>query len=99
MADDKKQTKWVKSGLKDNRVALWERHNAHPGGEVFVAGKDAQPVEVALTAQVERLLGIRHLVEVSAPSKSERAAAPQSDAGPNNDELPPANPEPQKKGK
>jgi hypothetical protein len=31
-------------------VALWERHESHPGGEVFIAG--ARVVEVALTPAV-----------------------------------------------
>lgn len=30
-----------------NRVALSERHESHPAGEVFIAGQDSPPVEVA----------------------------------------------------
>ena len=29
---------WVKSGLEDNRVALFERNEEHPEGEAYVAG-------------------------------------------------------------
>jgi hypothetical protein len=57
----------VRSGLADNRVALWERHPAHPGGEVFIAGERA--VDVAGTAAVQRALKDGRLVEV-APSQS-----------------------------
>jgi hypothetical protein len=38
---------------------FWERHPAHPGGEVWVAGNQEQPgpaAQVALTAAVERAL-------------------------------------------
>jgi hypothetical protein len=53
----------LKSGTRfDNRaprvsqvVALWERHEAHPNGEVFIAGD--QPVQVARTPRVlEKLI-------------------------------------------
>lgn len=30
-----------------NRVAMFERHKDHPNGEVFIAGQDSWPVEVA----------------------------------------------------
>lgn len=35
-----------------DRVGLWERNPAHPGGEVFVFGQDSDPVEVAMTSAV-----------------------------------------------
>lgn len=44
----------VKSGLPDNRVALWERHPDHPNGEVFIAGEGEHDV-AATPAVVERL--------------------------------------------
>jgi hypothetical protein len=98
MADNKTKTIWVESGLGNNRVALWERDDAHPGGEAWVAGKGKAPVQVGETALVRRLIGDRQLVEVSAPSKHERAAAPQLEANRQGDNPPPDNPEP-KKGK
>ncbi len=45
-----------------NQVALWERHEDHPDGEVFVSGRHM--VEVALTAKVQRLLANGTLVKV-----------------------------------
>ena len=55
-------------------VALWERHPAHPGGEVFLFGDGV--FEVALTPAVEARLrsGVLELVE-------EAAAAPAGDRG------------------
>lgn len=54
----------------ENQVALWERHPAHPGGEVFIAG--AGEFEVATTPAVEARLRNGRLVQVEA------AAAPPS---------------------
>lgn len=69
MADPKIIT--VKSALPDkNRVALWERDERHPGGEIFIA--DDKEHRVAETPAV--LLAIKEdkLVKVS----GEMAAAP-----------------------
>lgn len=55
---------WVQPGKDDGRVALFENHPDHPGGEAFVAGP---PVEVALTTLVEKKLASGVLVQVSAP--------------------------------
>jgi hypothetical protein len=38
------------------RVALWETHPDHPTREVFVAGQDSAPVQVALTPAVKSAL-------------------------------------------
>lgn len=57
---------WVKSNLSDGRVALWERAEAHPTGEAFVA---QTPVQVALTPAVERGLADGRLVECDAPEE------------------------------
>lgn len=40
---------------KDNRVALWDRDEQHPDGEVFVVN-DGKAYEVAETAAVKRAL-------------------------------------------
>lgn len=56
----------VKSGLDDERVALWEVHPDHPEGEVYIAGELV--VQVARTAEVERHLRSGDLVEVAAES-------------------------------
>ena len=54
----------VKSNLPDKiRVALWEVHPDHPGGEVYIA--DDQAHEVALTRRVQAALGRGWLVEAS----------------------------------
>ncbi len=64
MADEKK-TVWVISNRKDDRVVLFERDPAHPGGEAFVGG--STPAEVARTGSVERLLHQGLLVEIPEP--------------------------------
>lgn len=57
-----------------NRVALWERHPDHPGGEAFVAGP--KPVQVAATLQVQRLIRTGALVEVKSGPAPEPEPAP-----------------------
>jgi hypothetical protein len=57
----------------DPTVALWERHPAHPGGEVFLAGPGE--FEVAMTPAVEARLRNGRLVLV------EPAIAPTVDEG------------------
>lgn len=44
------KTQWVVSNRADDRVAIWEPDEAHPGGEAWVAGK--VPAEVAMTGEV-----------------------------------------------
>lgn len=56
---------YVVSGRDDDRVVLTERHEDHPNGEVFVAGKT--PVRVAKTLLVALKLRNEELVEVEAP--------------------------------
>lgn len=46
-----------------NPVALWEKHEAHPGGEVLIAGD--KPVRVARTERVVEKLRNEELVQVS----------------------------------
>ena len=52
----------VISALTGKKVALWERHPSHPGGEVFVVGD--RVVEVALTTGVQTALRDGRIVEV-----------------------------------
>lgn len=59
----------VKSGRRDNTVALWEVHPEHPDGEIFIAG-DAE-VQSARTRRVDAALKAGILVEVSAPVTGE----------------------------
>ena len=59
---------WVRSNLQTGRdgsdpIALWERHPAHPGGEVFVCGPQ-QPVKVARTKKVEQAIYDKKLLIV-----------------------------------
>ncbi len=57
-----KDTIFVKSGLNNNDVALWEKHPDHPGQEIFVAGETE--VEAAKTPRVMRASADGKLVEV-----------------------------------
>lgn len=45
----------VKGTGKDNKVVLWERNEAHPKGQIFVAN-NGRVVEVAETPQVRQLI-------------------------------------------
>lgn len=53
---------------KANNVGLWERHPAHPNGEIFVG---TNPVEVAETPAVKQALadGRIELVKKAKPVK------------------------------
>lgn len=48
-----------------NRVALWDVDDAHPDGEVYVAGQDAEPVEAAETPRVLEALRDGRVEKVS----------------------------------
>lgn len=61
----------VKSGVEPTRVALWERHDDHPSGEVFIKGTAV--FEVAQTQRVTNALKDGVLVEVKATSKVKRS--------------------------
>lgn len=66
---------FVKSANDEGRVALWERHHDHPGGEVFVKGD--QVFEVAETPAVRRALRRGYIVQVDAetPAKREKTGS------------------------
>ena len=64
---------WVKPGSDDGRVALFEQHRDHPGGEAFVAGP---PVQVAVTPLVERKLASGELAKVDAPLPGQATESP-----------------------
>lgn len=54
------------------RVALWERDDRHPGGEVYVSGKNV--VEVFETAMVRSKLRTREIEQTSGPAFTEGPA-------------------------
>lgn len=58
----------VKSGLEAGRVALWERHPAHPGGEVLIAGE--RVYAVGDTPAVREALRDGRLVEIKAETEA-----------------------------
>lgn len=69
----------VKKVNNDNRVALWEKHAAHPRGEVFIAAPDMEFV-VAETQEVsERTSSPRLLEVVGYATDAEVEAARQSE--------------------
>jgi len=61
----------VKATNTDSKVALWEKHPDHPGGEVFVSG-NGDVVEVATTVVVRAAIKSGALVEVQ-PEKATEA--------------------------
>ena len=67
---------------ESGRVALWERHPAHPGGEVWLAG--AGEYDVAATPAVAARLRNGSLVQVEAtapaPEPKGTGARPEKDA-------------------
>lgn len=64
---------------ESRRVALWERHREHPGGEVFLAGPGE--FEVASTPAVESRLrdGFLVLVEPAIAPPPEKATGAAAD--------------------
>lgn len=68
VGDHSDETLWVVSNRKDDRIVLWERNPAHPGGEAFVGG--GTPEHVARTAEIDRLLHEGLILEVAEPPGS-----------------------------
>lgn len=69
-------TMTVQSALPEGQVALWEKHPAHPGGEVFIADSDQH--QAAATQQVLAAIARNVLVivpEIAAPSPPAMATA------------------------
>jgi hypothetical protein len=64
------ETTWVISNRQDDRVVLFERDPAHPGGEAFVGG--AGPDFVAKTPEVEAALRRGEMVEIPEPPDSRK---------------------------
>lgn len=67
------------SDADGGRVALWERHPAHPDGEVFLAGPGV--FEVALTPAVETRLSRGVLVRVEEKETEKKPGKTPSAAG------------------
>lgn len=101
---------WVLPGEANaTRVALFERHPDHPGGEIFVAGSEqnpdaVKPVQVARTSGVEQALqrGSLQLVDPPKPARKKRSTAkkkePEATESPQKeDPLPEPEPEPAEK--
>ncbi|HEX8747397.1 MAG TPA: hypothetical protein VF717_09360 [Pyrinomonadaceae bacterium] len=72
------RTIWVRSALKSeedggNKVVLWEKDDAHPKGEILIAGK--KPVEVAMTPAVSQLLRDGKIARIPAPKAESKPPA------------------------
>ena len=85
---DKVSTIKVKSNRTDGKVALWEAHPDHPGGEVYIAigaptvdvpESKAKVVEVAETPKVLGALKEGLIVKVSDSPATKAAPAPKTD--------------------
>lgn len=90
----------VKSTLPEGKVCLWERHEAHPGGEVFIA--DNKPHEVGDTSAVRVRIKRGDLVETGDKPQAPRGtqSAPQdfkSTPAPMETPLPESEPKPAKR--
>lgn len=58
----------VKATGNDMRVVIWEKHPAHPKGEVLIAN-NGKEVEVAKTPAISQALGDGRLEEVKKPGR------------------------------
>ena len=75
----------VRAARADGRVALWERHAAHPGGEAFIADGSGT-AQVARTPAVLHALATGALMAVTA---SVALVTPEPEPEPEPVELPP----------
>ena len=50
--------------LRDGEVAIWEKDDAHPDGEVYVTNRPGRAYRVGLTPAVQRALGEGRLEQV-----------------------------------
>ncbi len=69
--------KIVVKAADPHRVAAWERHPAHDGGECFVTGKEAHVV--AATPYVLRRIKKGFLILVAEEEKQESSAEPEEE--------------------
>lgn len=60
----------VRSNLPGDLVALWDRHPAHPDGEVLIAGE--RVYAVGDTPAVREALRDGRLVEIKAEAKAKK---------------------------
>lgn len=72
---------WVMSNRKDDRVVLFERDDAHPGGEAFVGGSTV--AKVGKNGTVQNLLREGLLVEIPEPPATVRDPEDASKTIPN----------------
>lgn len=79
--------------LKPGQVAIWEKADEHPDGEVYLAaphqGQEAETADVARTGEVSKRLSDGRLVEVR---RSRRPQEPASEAASPITLVPPAAP-------
>lgn len=68
------QTITVKATGDDGKVVLWERDDAHPGGECYVVA-DGREYAVGRTSEVARHLREGDLEEVGKGGKGGKAAS------------------------
>jgi hypothetical protein len=80
------------------RVGLAEKHPDHPktdafpqGGEIYVAGQDQEPQEVARTASVLEALAAKRLIEVTSRGRAVEPEEPAA-ATPPTPPTPPSTP-------
>lgn len=79
------------SATKKGQVAIWERDDAHPDGEIYLVGGDA-PIEVEETALVRERMAKDLIVRVEGgqrqPARTESS-----------DEAPPSVQTPERRGR
>ena len=50
--------------LREGEVAIWEKDDAHPDGEVYITNRPGKTCRVGLTSAVQRALGEGRLEQV-----------------------------------
>lgn len=68
----------VMPAKQDDRVALWEVHPDHPGGEIFIKG-DGRSYRVALTPMVQSRLNDGKLIRMQSNDATSEAATVVAD--------------------
>jgi len=76
----------VCAGLNDGRIAIWDRHPDHPGGELILAG-DGSEARAARTPAVLRALADGRLVEVEAVADRTPREVPKGSKVPEGGEV------------
>lgn len=66
MAQQEQQTLTVRSVRRDHKIAFWEKHPRHPGGEAIVHG-DGKAVQIGQTPFAREAIGNGQILVMPSP--------------------------------